>query len=486
MADVQGSLPFAARVPLADLVGALGDVAPDLVVDGAIDDVAVTDVVLDSRRVAPGVLFCAIPGQTTDGHLHAAAAVAAGAAAVLCERPLGLSVPELRTAQPRAAMARLAAEVHGRPSEALDVVGVTGTNGKTTVTHMLRAILEAAGRPTGTIGTLSGVRTTPEAPDLQRQLAELRDSGRVAAAIEVSSHALVQHRVDATRFRVAVFTNLSRDHLDFHGTMEAYFQAKARLFEPGVAEQAVVNTDDPHGRLLLDAAQIPTVGYSLDDVTDLHLGLDHSDFTWRDHRIHLPVGGRFNVANAVGAATAASLVGATPEDVAAGLAAVESIAGRFQVIDLRAPYTVVVDFAHTPDGLAHVLEAAREVAGSHRVHVVFGCGGDKDRSKRPAMGEVADRLADRVILTSDNPRSEDPQAIIDEALAGITRSDDVVVEPDRRAAIAAALAAAREGDLVIIAGKGHEQYQEVAGRQFPFDDRQVVREEFDRLHGGGA
>lgn len=478
---MQGTLSFGAGVSLGDLVDRLVGTVDDLVVDGEVGGVVVHDVALDHREVRPGTLFCALTGRTSDGHDHAAAAVAAGAVAVLCQRPLGLAVPELRTEAARPAMARLAADVHGRPSESLDVVGVTGTNGKTTVAHMVGSILDAAGIPCGVLGTLSGVRTTPEAPDLQRTLAAMRDEGRRAAAIEVSSHALAQHRVDATRVRVGVFTNLSRDHLDFHGTMEAYFQAKARLFEPAMTDQGVVNTDDPYGRLLLDAAQIPTIGYSMADASDLELGIDRSSFTWRGLRIELPLAGRFNVSNALAAATAAAAIGAEPDAVAAGLARIEPIAGRFQVIDLSAPYTVVVDFAHTPDGLAHVLEAAREVAGGHRVHVVFGCGGDKDRTKRPAMGEVADRLADRVVLTSDNPRSEDPLEIIGEALAGMGRTDDVVVEPDRRAAIATALAAACDGDLVIIAGKGHETHQEVAGRHLPFDDREVVREEHARL-----
>ena len=481
---MQGTLPLGGGVSLVDVVDAVRGALDGVTVHGDPTGVVVDDLTHDSRQVRPGTLFCAIPGRTADGHDHAASAVAAGAVAVLCERPLGLGVVEIQVPDARKATAHAAAAVFGHPSDAMEVVGVTGTNGKTTVTHMLRAILDAAGRPAGVVGTLSGVRTTPEAPDLQRQLAAMRDQGLQAAAIEVSSHALDQHRVDGTRFRVAVFTNLSRDHLDYHETMEAYFQAKARLFEPGMADAAVVNTDDPYGRLLLDAAQIPTVGYGLDDAEDLALGLDRSTFTWRGQAMVVPVGGRFNVSNALGAATAAASLGVAPEHVAAGLATTGSIAGRFEVIDLRAPYTVVVDFAHTPDGLARVLEAAREVAGPHRVHVVFGCGGDRERTKRPAMGEVAGRLADRVIITSDNPRSEDPETIIEQALAGVARTEDVVVEPDRRAAIAAALRDAAEGDLVIVAGKGHEQHQEVAGRLLPFDDRVVVQEEYERLQGG--
>jgi UDP-N-acetylmuramoyl-L-alanyl-D-glutamate--2,6-diaminopimelate ligase len=449
-----------------------------------VDDVRVDDVVFDHRSARAGALFCCLRGSSADGHEHAAAAVAAGSPAILADRPIAVAVPQLVVDDARAAMAVAAAEVHGRPSESLDVIGVTGTNGKTTVTHMLAAILDAAERPAGVIGTLTGVRTTPEAPDLQRQLAAFRDAGRTTAAVEVSSQGLVQHRVDATRFAVAVFTNLSRDHLDYHGTMEAYFKAKARLFEPDLAALAVVNLDDPHGRLLLDAAQVPTIGYSIDDVEDLTLGLREASFTWRGAQVHLPLGGRFNVSNAVAAATVAAELGIEAQIIADGLSSVRTIAGRFEVVDIGAPFTVVVDFAHTPDGLEHVLSAAHEVAADGRVHVVFGCGGDKDTTKRPAMGEITARLADRVVVTSDNPRSEDPRAIIDEAVAGMARTDHVVIEPDRRKAIGRALEGAEPGDIVIVAGKGHEAFQEIAGEMLPFDDRQVVLEESARLRGG--
>lgn len=448
------------------------------------DAVLVSDVVFDSRSAAPGALFCCLRGSTVDGHDHATAAVAAGVPAILSDRPLAVTVPQLVVEDARAAMAAAAAVVHGDPSRHLEVVGVTGTNGKTTVTHMLAAILDAAERPAGVIGTLSGIRTTPEAPDLQRQLAAFRAAGRTAAAVEVSSHALAQHRVDHTRFAVGVFTNLSRDHLDYHGSMEAYFKAKARLFEPDLTERAVVNLDDPHGRLLLDAAQVPTVGYSVDDVDDLTLGLREAAFSWRGAQVHLPLGGRFNVSNAVAAATAAAELGIDTAIIAGGLSSVRTITGRFEVVDVGAPFTVVVDFAHTPDGLEHVLDAAREVVAGGRVHMVFGCGGDRDHAKRPAMGEITARLADRVVVTSDNPRGEDPMAIIDEAVAGMARTDHVVVEPDRRTAIGMALDGADPGDIVIVAGKGHEAYQEIAGEMLPFDDRQVVLEESARRRGG--
>ena len=488
MADPVVQRPRPAR-PLAAVIHELELAGHDVRVvtspEGpAVETTAVDDVVFDSRAAHAGALFACVRGSRSDGHEHAATAVAAGATALLSDRPVAVKVPQLVVADARISMAVVAAAVHGHPSTSLDVIGVTGTNGKTTVTHMLASIFDAADRPAGVIGTLTGTRTTPESPDLQRQLATFRDEGRRVAAIEVSSHALVQHRVDQVRFAVSVFTNLSRDHLDYHGTMEAYFKAKARLFEPDMSARAVVDVDDPHGRRRLDAATLPTVGCSLADVDDLVVGLREASFTWRGAQVHLPLGGRFNVSNAVVAATTAAELGIDPAVIAGGLSSVRSITGRFEVVEVGAPFTVVVDFAHTPDGLDHVLTAAREVAGSGRVQVVFGCGGDKDRTKRPAMGEVASRLADRVVATSDNPRSEDPMAIIDEAVAGMERTDHLVVEPDRRAAIALALDGAEPGDIVIVAGKGHEAYQEVAGELLPFDDRQVVLEESARLRGG--
>ena len=357
-------------------------------------------------------------------------------------------------------------------------VGVTGTNGKTTTVHLLQAVLQAAGRTTEVIGTLTGARTTPEAPDLQRKFAELRDAGVAAVAMEVSSHALAQHRVLGTRFAAGVFTNLSRDHLDFHHDMSAYFQAKARLFEPDLTDRGVVNLDDPQGRLLLDAKRIPTVGFSLDDASDLELGTTGSSFVWRGEPIHLPLVGDFNVSNALAAATAAEVSGVSPADVAAGLAAAGAVPGRFEVLDEGQPFLTVVDYAHTPDGLTHALASARLLAGANRVLLVFGAGGDRDRSKRPEMGEAASRGADVVIITTDNPRSEDPMAIIDAVRSGVVAASDtlvVSVEPDRREAIGIAVAQARPGDVVLIAGKGHETTQTIGPRVLPFDDREVAR-----------
>lgn len=456
------------------LLDLLGGLAVDEVRGDA--EVEVTSVTHDSRLVSPGALFCCIPGRISDGHRHAPAAVEAGAVALLCERPLGVAAAEVVLPDARAAMGPVAAAFHGHPSSSLDVVGITGTNGKTTTTLLLQSVLEAAGRTTGVIGTLSGARTTPEATELQAQLAELRDGGTAAVAMEVSSHALALHRVAGTHFRVAVFTNLSQDHLDFHETMEDYFAAKARLFEPAYSEVAVVNADDPRGQLLADAATIPTRTYSLGDVVDLEVGQTSSTGTWRGRRLVVPLGGAFNVANALAALTAAVELGVDEATAVAGLAAAPPVPGRFEVIESDRPFRVVVDFAHTPDGIEQVLRAARAVTAGGRVIAVFGAGGDKDRAKRPLMGEAAARHADVVVVTSDNPRSEDPAAIAEAVVAGTAGHRDVRVELDRRAAIELAVAEARPGDLVVVAGKGHETTQTIGDRVLPFDDRLVVRE----------
>jgi UDP-N-acetylmuramoyl-L-alanyl-D-glutamate--2,6-diaminopimelate ligase len=367
----------------------------------------------------------------------------------------------------------------------MTAVGVTGTNGKTTTSFILRSIFEQAGLNARVVGTLDGARTTPEAPVLQRTLAQFRDEGVGAVAIEVSSHALVMHRVDGIVFDVAVFTNLSQDHLDYHETMEAYFEAKSMLFQPELAQLGVVNADDPWGRRLIERAVIPTISFSLEDAHDLRVGLDASEFRLGGVRLRLPLGGRFNVANALAAAATARAFGISVSAIVAGLEAVPVVPGRFEAQVGQNGVTALVDFAHTPNGLEEVLRAAREAAQHEvqsgklrdgRVIVVFGCGGDRDRGKRPMMGAVAGRLADEVFLTSDNPRSEDPLAIIGEIQAGITCSKPVHVEPDRRAAILRALSSARSGDVVVVAGKGHEATQQFADYTVSFDDRKVVRD----------
>jgi UDP-N-acetylmuramoyl-L-alanyl-D-glutamate--2,6-diaminopimelate ligase len=445
--------------------------------------VDVTAVTHDSRAVTAGALFCCVPGSVVDGHDFAGPAVDAGATALLVERRLGVDgrAVQVVVGDVRSTMATVAARFWGAPSRAMSVVGVTGTNGKTTVTAMLQAVLSAAGRRCEVIGTLTGARTTPESTELQAQLAGFRDDGVDAVAMEVSSHALELHRVDGTWFSVAVFTNLGRDHLDFHRTEEAYFRAKARLFEPDRCARAVVNRDDAHGRLLLDAARVPTVAYSLGDASDVAVGAAGSTFTWAGQRVELRVGGMFNVSNALAAATAARELGIDAATIAAGLSSAPPVPGRFEPVDAGQAFTVVVDYAHTPDGLEQVLRAARAAVSGRdrgRVLVVFGCGGDRDRSKRPVMGDVAVRLADRAWLTSDNPRSEDPMAIIDEVVTGVRDADRdrLVVEPDRRAASASAVRDALPSDVVVIAGKGHETGQIVGEVTLPFDDRAVARE----------
>jgi UDP-N-acetylmuramoyl-L-alanyl-D-glutamate--2,6-diaminopimelate ligase len=433
----------------------------------------VTSIALDSRRVGPGALFCCLPGGQRDGHEFAAAALARGAVALLVERPLPLDAVQAVVAPgaARPAMARMASRLEGDPAGALTTVGVTGTNGKTTVTHLLRAVFEAAGRSTEVIGTLSGPRTTPEAPELQRQLARARDDGRHAVAMEVSSHAVAQHRVDGFRFSAAVFTNLGHDHLDYHGTMERYFAAKAALFTSEHTELAVVNADDRWGRRLLDDPSVPTTGFSLSEVSAVTTGPAGTGFRWRGRRVELPLAGSFHVANALAVATTAVVLGVDEDDVVRGLGAAQAVAGRFEIVETPAPFTVVVDYAHTPDALASALASARGLAGGRRVLCVFGCGGDRDRAKRPAMGAVAVAGADVVVVTSDNPRDEDELAIIDEITAGLSPGPDLVIDPDRASAIAAAMDRAGPGDVVVVAGKGHETTIERQGRLTTFDDR---------------
>jgi UDP-N-acetylmuramoyl-L-alanyl-D-glutamate--2,6-diaminopimelate ligase len=456
----------------------------------------------DNRAVVPGTLFFCVPGFSRDGHDFAADAVASGAVALVVERPLGLGVPELLVDDVRAAMAPAAARFNDDPSARLEVVGVTGTNGKTTTAYLVRALLEADGRPCGLLGTVTSIvggheapvaRTTPEAVDLQRLFAEMLAAGDRACAIEVSSHALELGRADAIHFAAAIFTNLTQDHLDFHPSMEAYFAAKRRLLESPLVGARIVNIDDPYGARL--AAELPdaitvalTNGNADYRVGALRTGVGGSRFelVTPDGMLTLrsPLPGRFNVANVLGAVAAARALGVAQETIVKALPTAGRVPGRFEPIEEGQPFAVLVDYAHTPDSLENVLLAARELAPDSRLICVFGCGGDRDRSKRPLMGEIAARLADLVIVTSDNPRSEDPAAIVAEIVAGA--GPGAVVQLDRRAAIGDGLAAALPGDVVVIAGKGHEQGQEfAAGRKLPFDDAGVARELLRDL-GAGA
>ncbi len=456
----------------------------DLVVERRGDlDVDVTSVTMDSRAVTPGSLFACVPGTTVDGHLFAAGAVDAGATALLCERPLDVDAAQVIVRSVRRAIGPFAAAVYGDPSLDLTVVGVTGTNGKTTTCAILKEIFTAHGWAAAALGTLTQARTTPEAPELQRRLGELRAGGQRAVAMEVSSHALDQHRVDGVHFSAAVLTNVTQDHLDYHGTMEQYFEAKAMLFDEGRADVAVVNRDDPWGQRLigrLRARGATVVDYGIDDAEDLRMETVGSAFTWEGHQASVHLGGRFNVVNSLAAARCAQAIGIPASDIAAGLGRIERVRGRFEPVDAGQDFTVLVDYAHTPDGLGQALSAAREITEG-RLLVVFGAGGDRDHEKRGPMGEVTSRLADLAVVTSDNPRSEDPGAIIAQVIAGASGPGRVQVVADRERAIETAMAVAKHGDVVVIAGKGHETGQEIAGQVRPFDDAEVARRVLNRI-----
>ena len=447
---------------------------------------AVRDVEHDSRLIGPGSLFACIPGQAHDGHIFAGDAVSAGAVGLLAERPIPAGVPCLVVESVRAALGPAAAAVHGHPSGRLDVAGVTGTNGKTTTVRLLAGLLRAAGTATTEIGTLTGTLTTPEATDLQRALALTLRQGASAAAIEVSSHGLVQHRLDGCRFRVAAFTNLGHDHLDYHTSMEDYFAAKARLFTSELADRAVVDTTTEWGRRMarVAASEIPVTEVDQRQIKVTEADTRSSTFCWRGQKVTLPLAGAFNRANAVLAAEVAASLGMEPAVAAAGLAAVAPVPGRFEPVEAGQDFAVVVDYAHTPDALAAALRAARSLTGGN-LTLVFGAGGDRDRGKRPEMGAVAARLADRVIVTSDNPRSEDPEQIISEIVGGMERAPDRC-DPDRRLALRHALSTAVPGDTVLVAGKGHETIQTIGSERLAFDDRTVVCEEIARLAASGS
>ena len=439
--------------------------------------VEIGDLAYDARAVGPGSLFFCVPGSRADGHDFAADAVANGAVALVVERPLELDVPQLVVPDARRAMAPVADEFFGRPSEQLQVAGVTGTNGKTTTAFLLYSILAAAGRRPGLLGTIESrvggerrpaIRTTPEAIDVQRAFREMLDGGDRSCAMEATSHGSELGRLDHVRFSALVFTNLSQDHLDFHGTMERYFEAKRRLFVEG-RPPAAINVGNEWGRrLAADRPDALTFGFA----DDAQMGPAELD------GIDLKLRGRFNAENALGALAASRLLGIDHGATARGLEAVRGVPGRFESVVEGQPFEVIVDYSHKPEALESVLRTARDLA-TGRVICVFGCGGDRDRGKRPIMGRIASELADLAIVTSDNPRIEDPQAIIDEILAGV--EGDVEVEPDRAAAIERAISAADGGDVVLIAGKGHEQGQEFADRTIPFDDREVARDVLRRL-----
>jgi len=483
------------------------ELAASAQIDYSGPDVAVRGLAYDSRRVEPGFLFVAVPGTRVDGREFVAEAVDRGAVAIVSQASPAALIEQVALVQvtdARSALARLANEFYGRPSEKLKLIGVTGTNGKTTTAYMLESIFRRAGLKTGLIGTieyrvngmrLKAERTTPESLDLQSLLAEMVDGGVEVAVMEVSSHALELKRIDGCLFTARVFINLSRDHLDFHGDLEVYFQAKARLFSDKSFGDGLrlVNIDDDYGRRLASLSdEIVTFGSAPADYrpSEIDLTAAGTSFTLSgpmgDLRLSSRLLGAFNLTNLTAAAAAALELGVDGADVAAGLLGMDHVPGRFEAVAGGQDFQVLIDYAHTPDGLEKVLATARKLAGDHRLITVFGCGGDRDKGKRPLMGAIAARLSDVAIVTSDNPRSEAPSAIIDDILRGVPgeSSAEVNVVVDRAEAIRTAVAGASTGDIVVIAGKGHEDYQILNDRVIEFDDRSVAEEALkERLSG---
>jgi UDP-N-acetylmuramoyl-L-alanyl-D-glutamate--2,6-diaminopimelate ligase len=466
---------------------------------GQLPEMEIRGLEYDSRRVKDGFLFFAFPGSRTDGRQFAEAAVASGATAVVSESPAPEAFPALwlEVEHGRRALALAARNFYCRPDERLALTGITGTNGKTTTSYLLDSVLRAAGYTTALIGTieyhlagrvLPAVNTTPESLDLVRLFVDLEKARGTHATMEVSSHALELGRVYGLHFHTAVFTNLTRDHLDFHGTMDAYFGAKKKLFEAAGAPPprvAVLNRDDEYARKLNPAAETEVYWYGLgQDATlrarNVSSGFDGLRFEAQFRKARIPISspliGKINVYNILAACGAALSYGIDPETIARGIADLQAVPGRFERIDEGQPFTVVVDYAHTDDALRNVIAVARGLEPK-RIITLFGCGGDRDRTKRPLMGRAAAEGSDLVVLTSDNPRSEDPIAIMNDALVGIQRTNvPRIIEPDRATAIARAIQEAREGDIVILAGKGHEPYQILKDRTIAFDDRAVARD----------
>ena len=454
-------------------------------------DTEIAEVCIDSRAAGPGSLFVAVPGTRCDGADFARQAVSSGAAGVVCQGKCIDGLPCVAVADVRAALSTLACSLYGHPAKKLAVLGVTGTNGKTTVTYLVRHILRYAGLKTGLIGTVQNLvgeesrparRTTPDPLEIQRLLAQMVHTGCTHAVMEVSSHALVQHRAEGIDFAVGIFTNLTEDHLDYHGTMDRYCDAKARLFR--MSRAAVCNADDPWTERLLAGTSCPTVLYGIDHPADLWAedialhpaGVDFTACREEERAaIHLGVPGRFSVYNTLAAIAACGVLGISMQTCAEALASFPGVKGRMEVVPTpEKPYTVLIDYAHTPDALENVLKTARGFA-KNRVIAVFGCGGDREKEKRPRMGAIAARLADLTVITSDNPRTEDPLVIIRDILPGIAGAEEkCLVEPDRRQAIALAMSRGQAGDVIVLCGKGHETYQEIGGRTLPMDEREIV------------
>lgn len=441
--------------------------------------VVVSGISQDSRSITHGDMYCCVRGESFDGHSFISEAIAAGAVALVVDSPIAsvpstiavITVPDVRTY-----LGPLASAFFHHPSRSLRMIGVTGTNGKTSTALMIGSVLTASGADAKVMGTLTGARTTPEAIDLHAQLRAWVDESVNSVVMEVSSHALAQGRVDGIIYDVAVFTNIGRDHLDFHGTEEAYFSAKAQLFASNHSRCGVVNVDDPKGSLLNDAAPIPMTSFSHSDASSVVLTVDDISYTWNGLSINVPMGGEFTLMNSLAALTTGRILGVSDDALQEGLRLLQPIPGRFESVPNALGIGVVVDYAHTPESLETLLVSARRVCEG-RVILVFGCGGNRDAGKRPLMGSIASSFADHVFVTSDNPRHEDPARIIDDIFSGVPNSaTHVSRDSDRAAAIASAISSAQRGDIVVIAGKGHESTQDIAGVLHPFLDTGVARQ----------
>ena len=444
---------------------------------GEIDDVEVHGLSYDSRLINSGDLFFCFKGEKKDSHDFVYDAIKGGASALVVERKIDIDFPQVISSSSRKMMSEIAEIFYEFPSREITTVGVTGTNGKTTTVNILSAIAKAAGEKTETIGTLTGQLTTPEAPDLQRQIRDSIGNGVSFLAMEVSSHALLQNRISRMTYDAAIFTNLSLDHLDYHGDMESYYKAKSSLFSPTHSKLAVINADNQFGKRLMNEVEIPQVSFSLNDVDIVERTLIKTTFRWKGKIIELKLPGVFNLENALAAAVTAEALGFNREVIAKGLESAKGTPGRFELLTHsdEEPY-IIVDYCHTPDGLEKILLSINELLPGARTHIVFGCGGDRDTSKRAQMGMISETHATNVYLTSDNPRSENQMAIINDILAGIHDTEPVYVNPDRREAIFHAVTTANQDDVVLIAGKGCEPYQEISGTLHPFLDSDVGRE----------
>ena len=460
----------------------LGDILDDCTLDLVTGSIEIERVDVDSRECEPGSLFFAMPGHARSGEQFVDEAIARGAACVVASRSINVGVPVVvvPTSQMHALLAHASASITGHPELGVQLVGVTGTNGKTSVTSLVSSLARSLKWNSASMGTLTNERTTPAPPELFRTLAGIVRGYDPAihhsvVALEVSSHAIDQRRIEGIRFATVAFTNLSHDHLDYHHTMEEYFNAKAELFTVEHAQRAVIWTDDPFGVRIAAMTRLPVTSVSRDDVTEVELSLSGSTYFWRGHLVSTPLVGGYNVDNAVMAMTILSVLGANDADIASAMSDVTSVSGRFDVVR-DSGITVVVDYAHTPEGLRRLLGDIRELSPLGRIITVFGCGGDRDTEKRPTMGRVATTLSAVTIVTSDNPRSESPEAIIDDIMGGVVQDATVLRIVDRRGAIAQAFAIAHDGDVIVLAGKGHETTQIIGGSVLDFDDRVVAKE----------